>query len=406
MLLALMLGACADVESDESAGMVGQSLSEDEAAYEDDAGARDTAEASGALVINPVFPDTVFTGLDYGLYWYGYDAGSAEGRYVKADQAGNPFYDPSRPTVIHIHGWQKNSIAEFSREDYDHRRGSDARKKVAKDIAKPWLDQGYNVGMLYWTNFADEVNVTDAEAKIWPRPANSKTGIKYKVCKTPVKNCATQQTMLANPTDYVAKLLADSIVAGMANFEGDSFRLTGHSLGNQLAIAIADEIYKLIKNGIVSNDKLLPTRIALLDPYYSGAKTTNLAAAIVATLKADTQVGAAPVVFEVYRSSALAAQNSSLIVKKGNAALVSLRPSYYGTTELAPKHQVGYWWYFWGKEFAVPSISGSTVRGLSASASDEEVRQYMDSAQYLDQVQDLAAKTMSPSDDVFKLQSR
>ncbi len=53
-----------------------------------------------------------------------------------------------------------------------------------------------------------------------------------------------------------------------------------------------------------------------------------------------------------------------------------------------------------------PISTGGSARGLSASASYDEVKFYMNSTQYLDQVQDAAAKTMAPSDDVFKQQSR
>jgi len=408
LCVALMLGACADVQTDESAGVVSQRLHEGEATSEHEVVASSEDEALAPAGINPVFPDTVFTDLDYGLYWYGYDAGSAAGRYQKADPSQNPFYDPARPTIIHIHGWQNGSIAEFSREDFDHGRGSKTRTDTkAGDIAKAWLDQGYNVGMLYWTNFADEGSVTDAEAKIWPA---SRTSIRYKVCKTlpkPGTKCQTEsRNFSANATVTVSSLLTDSVIAGMPNFSGESLRLSGHSLGNQIAIAIAGDIHQRLQEGKISNHKLLPTRIALLDPYYSGAKTSNLGLGIMNTLKSN-YLGTAPVVFEAYRSSAVAVQNSSVILKKGNAAIVSLRPSYYNVAAIAPKHQVAYWWYYWAKAFPVPAIGGgSSVRGLSSSASYDEVKLYMDSAQYLDQAQDAATGTTLPSDDVFKLVNR
>lgn len=405
-----MLGACADVQPDDSADVIHQALDGEEAASDSAAVALDDLET---LAGSQVFPDEVFTNLDYGLYWYGYDEGSTTGRYVKADQAGNPFYDPSRPTIIHIHGWQNGSIAKFSRDDFDHRRRATAPIDVDKDVAKPWIDQGYNVGMLYWTNFADEGAVGDAEAKIWSNKGPKLLKYRVRSSAEPNSTATEQRDFTGHPTATVSSLLADSLVTAMADFAGDSFRITGHSLGNQVAIAVAGDILSRLQDGRISNHKLLPTRIALLDPYYSGTKlrglsdtTANLAASIMNALKTN-QLGSAPVVFEAYRSSVLAAQNSSVVLKKGNAAIVSLRPQYYGATEFARKHQVGWWWYYWAKEFPVPMINnGGSSRGLSASASYDEVKAYMDSTRFLDQAQDTASKTKSPSDDVFTLQNR
>lgn len=400
----LALAAPASAQSDEWAVLGGEQVAgPSAAAYEA------VALDPSALNAVQVFPDEVFTDLDYGLYWYGYDEGAASGRYVKASEADNPFYDPSRPTVIHIHGWQNGSIAAFFRTDYDHRRHSSG--DVDKDVASPWLDQGYNVGMLYWTNFADEGQVTHAEAKIWS--PNGPRGMKYRVRKSadPNNGSTEQRDFEGAPDATVGSLLADAIVDGMADFSGPSFRLTGHSLGNQVAIAIAGDIHARLESGQISNEKLLPTRIALLDPYYTGSRisglserTERLAVQIMETLLASEQ-GQAPVVFEAYRSSALAIRNGSAVLERGNAAIVSLKPHYYGWFDFAKKHQVAWWWYFWGMEFAVPT-TGDGASGLSASASPQQVEAQMDSTRFLDQQGGSTARTKSPEDDGFTLKNR
>ena len=53
-----------------------------------------------------VFPDRFFRELDYGLYWFG-----SNNNYQKSiDGQRGAFYDPTRPTVIYIHGWQPTSV--------------------------------------------------------------------------------------------------------------------------------------------------------------------------------------------------------------------------------------------------------------------------------------------------------
>ena len=62
------------------------------------------------------FDDSVFSTLDYGLYWAG-----ADNEFEKASvdtQAGSNYYDPDKPTIIYIHGWQSDSVETLYRETF------------------------------------------------------------------------------------------------------------------------------------------------------------------------------------------------------------------------------------------------------------------------------------------------
>ena len=105
-----------------------------------------------------VFPASTFQNLDYGLYWFG-----TNDNYEKAEPGyGNAYYDNDAPTVIFIHGWQNGATKKLQRETFNrHDNGG-----PDKDLAYSWRQAGYNVGILYWNQFADEGEVKDAEAKV------------------------------------------------------------------------------------------------------------------------------------------------------------------------------------------------------------------------------------------------
>ena len=54
--------------------------------------------------------------FDTGIYWYGPDNASAKAQ----PGVPNPYFDPSRPTILLIHGWQPNKEGERVTFHYAH----------------------------------------------------------------------------------------------------------------------------------------------------------------------------------------------------------------------------------------------------------------------------------------------
>ena len=215
-----------------------------------------------ALVLLPLsalgeitFPDSTYTNLDYGLYWFGY----SQAQKAQPGQS-NPYYSNNKPTVIYIHGWQNGSVQNKSRETLD-RRGSGGPNQ---DLAHHWLDRGWNVGVLYWNQFADESEVKDAEAKI--HVANGPRSMRWK---------SLNNGYQSGPGQSVTDLLYAAIHDNMQNFSNSHFRLAGHSLGNQLALSIGVRLKDAVNQGSL-NANLRPDRIALLDPFYSNGSKSYL----------------------------------------------------------------------------------------------------------------------------------
>ncbi|TBR38267.1 hypothetical protein CBF23_012800 [Marinomonas agarivorans] len=337
-------------------------------------------------VLAAYWPDRVFNNLDYGLYWFG-----TGDNYQKATPGhSNAYYNKYKKTVIFIHGWQQNSSVNKTREAFDVARQGGPNQNVAEG----WLNAGYNVGILYWNQFADEKEVKDAEAKIWS--GNGPRQMRWRRADGSYANAST--------TNNVTQLLANSLKANMSDFQGAELRITGHSLGNQLALTISDTLRADVQANRITN-KLLPKRVALLDPFYSNGGKSYLGndwTGERARGIADRLISKG-IAIEAYRSSPVTSTafvgdaNNGLINK---VAFVELKPWFLPAWDLGKKHSVAKWHYFWSFSFVPPSIRDSNSDGASASTNINRIKQLMTSSNKL--VHHHGAWTRSPADDQFK----
>ena len=134
-------------------------------------------------------------------------------------------FDPTKPTLIYSHGYQPGSGPKAHRERLTSFKGV--------LMADAWIDQGWNVGSFYWTQFADEPTVEEAENKIWPNCLPI-TG----VCDAPTMRWMKKDGSFFNPPPgsipSVSDLMAESIVASTVGAQPDKgfkLRIAGHSLG-------------------------------------------------------------------------------------------------------------------------------------------------------------------------------
>lgn len=343
---------------------------------------------SHSAVAEITFPGSVYQNLDTGLYWFGYnDAEKAQANH------NNPYFDSSRKTVIYIHGWQNGSVANLSRETLD-RSGSGGPNE---DLSWYWLDRGYNVGILYWNQLADEGDVKHAEAKI--HTINGPKGMRWK---------SADGNYYSGPNQTVTQILYDSLVSGLSGFTGSELRITGHSLGNQLALSISAKLATDVAQGYL-NGNFSPDRVALLDPFYSNGSESyynNMWAGEIARDNA-TVLMANGTVIEAYRSSPVTStmfvgdQNKQLM---NQIAFTELKPWHFNFWQLAEKHGAAVTHYFWSMAFDPLTLDRSNSTVPSAAVSNSRIQYWMDSNNRL--IQDSGAWTGSPADDDFKTGSR
>ena len=199
--------------------------------------------------------------MDFGLTWFGTD-----GRFLKASVGKpNPYFDLEKPTTIFIHGWMPDQVGEPPTFTVDF-PAPDQDATYTLDLAAPWVEAGWNTGIFYWHPFSDEEHVWDAEDKIWT--ADAEVGMRYRDLDG---NYHTDDMS----SESVSELLLEDYLGAMTGFTGPEIRIAGHSLGNQLAVNLTAQLARMAETSEIS-EKMLPTRIALLDPFWSPFTKTYL----------------------------------------------------------------------------------------------------------------------------------
>ncbi len=350
--------------------------------------------------------------LDYGLYWF--DGNNNAVKAVEHDGTVNTvptsYYDPSKPTIIHFHGWQLGSSERgegYDREDFRFVWGNE---DVITSTA--WKNQGWNVGFFYWNQFADENEVKDAEAKIWS--ANGPRGMRYRLKDG---SYSTQQS----PNKSVGQIAYEQVTAALANNTSYYVRLSGHSLGNQLATLVAMKISDGVYAGEVGTNVLVD-RLELLDPFWSRDGKSYLGDAN--GDGSDDWVGERvrwyvqdliqrhdiPVTW--YKSSGIldawvGDRNTEL---EGVVAFIHNRFWYLSSADYVNKHNHVVPWYFRSMASAPPeevTISWNGSRqptgadAASAATSDARIRAMMGDTYHWDQVE--GRYTADPQDDQFEV---
>ena len=332
------------------------------------------------------FDASFFSRLDYGLYWFGRNE-----KFEKANEStalGSRFYQPSAPTFIYIHGWQRSSSRNLRRETFFN----SASGGPNIDFAKMWRSKGYNIGILYWNQFADENEVTHAEAKIWS--ADGPRRMRWR---------NNNNAYLEGPSLNVTQLLVNDLIQALEFFDGTELRIAGHSLGNQLALTISEQLIQQSSQGLIPHT-LIPQRITLLDSYYSRRPKAFLNRQTIGnvTLQIAQTLKEQGVAIESYRTSLT---GNSLFSGDANerlhdsVAFAELSTRFFNQFQQTEKHIAATWLYFWSINFPTPFVDGTNRYGLSAASPQQIVIDWMSSENRLRQNQGGRSKT--PEDNAF-----
>ncbi|ADL53841.1 Ig-like domain-containing protein [Clostridium cellulovorans] len=328
--------------------------------------------------------------LNYGIYWYG--IGNKPYKFIPNET--NPAFDPSKPTIIYIHGWQPNYSLIKHRESFYF---------YGENAADSWIKAGWNVGVFYWNQFSDELSVEDAESKIWsPTARNSmrwrKSDGSYDVSSSIKKSSAD--------------LLYEEYVKALSGYKGSSIRIVGHSLGSQMAIRLTKLISDNVDSGAIPPE-LLPSRVALLDPYFSnlGKEYLNYRwTGEVARECVSSFINNKNIPFELYKSSALTSglagdDNDEL---KKMCAYTELKPLFHAPIQQVEKHYDGKYTYFCSYRVSSPAeYVGTTPTGnvaASARTDTQRIAEMMGKKYYWTQAADIFTEDVS--DDTFSRSTR
>lgn len=148
---------------------------------------------------------------------------------------GLDYFDPSKPSVIHIHGWSKGTIAMTSNNF--NAISSNYTKVVAHD---KWLPD-WNVGIFRWEPFADDDDSSLCEG-VWvpnPRKAEAKihikTNMQYRNSDGNGFSSLTTTSSLYNKS--ITEMFVDEYTKIFGLTTNKEVRLSSHSIGGQLALS-------------------------------------------------------------------------------------------------------------------------------------------------------------------------
>ena len=297
----------------------------------------------------------VYAKPHFGMYFYG--AGDHAVEAVPGQS--NPFFDPNKPTLVYFHGWSAGEIKKTLPRSFNLHRDFPIAPDL--DLVKVWADKGWNFAFMDWAQFADtefdsnyigavpgKMTYDNAERKIWaPDDAGH---LVYHLSDGSAVNADASS---------VSDILAQKYVAFMNSVAkpGVEVRFFGHSLGGQMAPAVAYKISQLGTAQQPLNQAVLPWRLSLTDPIASNCphswlpstkarKRSVLPTCLGAKASGDwvgerlvdyvqaMKTGPQPVTVDAYRcwavsSSGLGADQLTALFKE--AALVEMKPN---TTEL------------------------------------------------------------------------
>lgn len=344
-----------------------------------------------ALAKTGVFPQRDFDELSYGLYWFG-----ANNQYEKASEStqdGSTYYDPSKPTLIFIHGWQPMAVRSQDRSTLYENDGG----WPGKDFVNIWNSEGYNVGILYWDQFADELELKNAEAKIWS--VDGKRGMRW---------IDSNGYYHDGPNQNVTELLLRQYDIAMQHYTGHDIRLAGHSLGNQLALRLADRLMQQANRGEIAANEV-PGRVSLLDPFYSNYSKSYLGGKWIGEKARDIvfRLKANGIAIDSYRTSAV---TSTIFVGDENpklqnaVAFVEQKARFFSQVQQSEKHGSSVWLYLWSILYPTPTVLDNAMPGISASSTNDEVKRWMATTDHLTQI--AGGNTPDPLDNIYETDSK
>lgn len=291
--------------------------------------------------------------LDSSIYWYGLN--NKPYKFVPGEA--NPAFDPSKPTIIYIHGWQPEYYLIRHRESF---------YIYGKDTADDWIKKGWNVGVFYWNQFSDEASVLDAEAKIWT--PNGPQKMRWR------KGNGSYDTS-NNINVSASQLLYQQYIQAMQGYKGNEIRIAGHSLGSQMAILLTKQISDNVDSGNIPHE-LLPKRVSLLDPYFSnlGKYYLNFKwTGEVCRGYVQNLINTKNIPFELYTSSDLTkgiAGDDNIGLQR-MCATSYMKPTFYNDVQQIERHYAAKYNYF--SSFATNSpleyFNNNPTGNIAASAS-------------------------------------
>ena len=206
-------------------------------------------------------------------------------------------YHAARPTVVYVHGWEPGTTARGFHETFNWKRntlfpeqGETAEELPDVDAAALWAARGWNVGIFYWNQLADDT-LPEAERKI--HSACGEVGMRWQ--RRAPDGGTSAVAVAEGEMPCIAECLVEALAPLWQACGGRSgggsalqLRLIGHSLGAQLVIEASRRLLERyppaaattattvgaaaaadVAAASVGAATAAPLRLALLEPFFT-----------------------------------------------------------------------------------------------------------------------------------------
>lgn len=328
--------------------------------------------------------------LDFGIYFFG---PNHTARKFRKGQA-NPFFSGTKPLMLFVHGWsgfnEGGHSPRSANETFTH-DGFGCSCHPEADLMQAWIEKGWDVAAFFWDNFAEETLHLNVESKIWT--SQGPVGMRY-----PSSGADGGFATKGAPDTSGAVLLREALEEVMADCQdGVQLRLIGHSMGSQMALRASYLLAERVEQGLAPR-RYLPSRIALLDPYWSpkaawinsqewlGKVEETHGSEDVSTASLSLEFASFlakrfGILLEIYTSchwliTGLGDSNPvGELVSRGHAAVVHLRPNYCHVLDWPGRHLSALGMYLWSMTFDPRRHASSATTGTpSAAMSDRQLK--------------------------------
>lgn len=259
-------------------------------------------------------PQTKMIAPDYGIYWFKMGAGQFPEEAKKAytsktvepmfadgtlNQSPGPqqilqyqlaktqyntilikqhFFDPNAPTLIFIHGWSPTDTQHTNRFDLCYQyKINDTEYSPLYNTLEYWKSKGWNVGVFFWNQFADEAYIPNAESKLYEGTDKEEPRWKYIASDGSIQYCSSSLSKNCMPIPLsknggpssITELAYAAYLDAFPDNYNAPVRIAGFSLGSQIAIGMTDMI-------VHNKQAVQPSQLILLDSYLSMRKVPKL----------------------------------------------------------------------------------------------------------------------------------
>ena len=194
--------------------------------------------------------------------------------------------------MVIAHGWQPNAVSSrqhtIARSDEDMLEASETGKEP---LINRWIEDGYTIIELQWTQISDELNVQSVEKKMWQREQGSDSPLdgwdinwKHQIKEIGILPSILGISVYSDelspdlpPDMYFAKQIKVFLETKYEKAPLVEFRMMGHSLGSGLSLSVLNLMLTPEAPTVLSGNFSVPIlqsscvlkRIEMADAYWS-----------------------------------------------------------------------------------------------------------------------------------------